>query len=186
MQLYLRESLQLHATHALVGSIHQQVAAFREGLSVFVDAEIRDTLRNCCTVAEIQLLLCGVADIDVDEWQLSTKYEPPAFASSQQVRWLWATVRRLPAEEQSKLLFFCTGSARVPATGFGALMGYDGALQRFTVARANGAADGRLPTASACFNKLNLPAYGSEAELAAKLRQALSGAEGFFEGAVAV
>ena len=122
----------------------------------------------------------------MDDWQRSTQYEPASFASSEQVRWLWATVRSLPAEEQSKLLFFCTGSARVPATGFGALMGYNGGQQRFTVARAHGAAAGRLPTASSCFNKLNLPAYGSEAELRAKLRQALSGAEGFHEGAVAV
>ena len=122
----------------------------------------------------------------MDDWQRSTQYEPASFASSEQVRWLWATVRGLPAEEQSKLLFFCTGSARVPATGFGALMGYNGAQQRFTVACVHGATAGRLPTASSCFNKLNLPAYGSEAELRIKLCQALSGAEGFHEGAVAV
>jgi hypothetical protein len=36
------------------------------------------------------------------------------------------------------------------------------------------------------FNKLNLPAYGSEAQLRAKLRLAITGAEGFHKGAVAV
>ena len=182
----LGEYLLLFARFKLVGTIQAQVAAFREGLGCFVDAELRATLRACCTIAEIQLLLCGVADIDVDAWSASARYEPAAFAYSEQVRWLWAMVRDMSAEERSKLLFFCTGSARVPATGFATLMGYNGELYRFTVAHSHGADEGRLPTASSCFNKLYLPAYGSEAQLRMKLRLAIMGAEGFHEAAVAV
>ena len=38
-----------------------QVAAFREGLGVFVDDSLRTTLRQCCTVAEIQVRSCARA-----------------------------------------------------------------------------------------------------------------------------
>ena len=72
------------------------------------------------------------------------------------VRWLWEVVREMTPEERSKLLFFCTGSAKLPATGFGELMGYGGQQQRFTVSRVHGADTGQLPTASTCFNKLHL------------------------------
>ena len=42
-----------------------------------------------------------------------------------------------------------------------------------------------LPTASTCFNHLYLPEYANAAELRAKLQQAIVGAQGFHEGAVA-
>jgi len=83
------------------------------------------------------------------------------------------------------VLYFCTGSMHPPATGFASLMGYNGAEQRFTLMRIHGAETGRLPTASACFNRLYLPAYATEAEMRAKLLLALTGARGFHEGAVA-
>ena len=142
----LEEYLQLYATHKLVGAYRQQVDAFRDGLSVFIDEELATTLRACCTVAEIQLLLCGVSEINVDEWQQSTQYKPDSFKDSPQVRWLWATIRGMSPEERSKLLVFCTGSARVPATGFGGLMGYRGQQQNFTVLHATHVTDlTRLP-----------------------------------------
>ena len=45
---------------------------------------------------------------------------------------------------------------------------------------------GRLPTAHACFNTLDLPAYATEAELRAKIQIVLTEAQGFHEGAVAM
>jgi len=39
-------------------------AAFRSGLTVFFDDELLATLRTCCTIADVQLLLCGAAEID--------------------------------------------------------------------------------------------------------------------------
>jgi len=80
------EYLQLYATHKLVGAVDEQVSAFREGLSVFVSDDLCATLRACCTVGEIRLLLCGSAEIDVDDWEQSARYQPAAYASSDQVR----------------------------------------------------------------------------------------------------
>ena len=180
----VREYLQLYATHKLVGAIGAQAAAFRDGLGVFLDDELLSKLRSICTVAEVQLLLCGTTDIDVGDWQASAQYEPLSFADSPQVTWFWTAVREMSVEDRSTLLHFCTGSMRPPATGFASLMGFNGALQRFTLQRTDGAQAGRLPTASTCFNKIYLPEYATEAELRAKLRLALSGSSGFDEAAV--
>ena len=122
----VHEYLQLYAEHLLVSAIQPQVAAFRDGLRVFISDELCATIRACCTVAEVQLMLCGVEEIDVDDWERSAKYEPAEYAESPQARWLWEAVREMAPEERSKLLFFCTGSAKPPATGFGELMGYGG------------------------------------------------------------
>ena len=160
------------------------MAAFREGLAVFLGAELLTELRAVCTVTDIQLMLCGATDIDVADWQASAQYLPSSFADAPQVAWFWAAVRDMSPEECATLLYFCTGSMRPPATGFASLMDYQGAQSRFTIARVDGGDAGRLPTASACFHKLNLPEYASKTELRAKLRLALSGSRGFDEAAV--
>ena len=183
----VHEYVQLYSKHRLIGDYPSQAAAFRSGLAVFLDDELLATLRTCCTIADVQLLLCGTAEIDVDDWKQNTRYDPPAYGSSNQIRWFWALVQSMAPEERSRLLLFCTGSMRPPATGFGSLMGYGGRENElFTVASIDGAEAGRLPTAAACFNKLNLPRYDSEAVLRAKVLLALAESEGFNEGAVAV
>ena len=185
-QANLKEYLQLYARHKLLGAIEPQVTAFRSGLGVFLDEDLLSTLRTCCTVAEVQLLICGQAAIDVDDWEQFTVYDPPGYRQSSTVVSLWKVVRAMSVEERAQLLHFATASTRPPATGFASLMGYGGEEQRFTVTRFDGpTATKRLPTASACFNRLYLPEYGSEAELRAKLRLALTESQGFAEAAVA-
>ena len=179
----LEEYLQLYAEHHLIGTIREQINAVRQGLGVFLDDALMTKLRACCTVAEFQLLLCGAPEIDVDDWQASTKYRGGYSAGSDQVKWFWAEVRGMTPAERGQLLFFCTGSARAPATGFANLMGYHGQQQCFSIERDDRGAE-RPPTAATCFNMLKLPPYASAPTLAAKLRLTFW-AEGFHEGAVA-
>ena len=173
--------------HRLISSIKPQVDAVREGLAVFLHEGLRATLRKCSSVSDIQLLISGAAEIDVDDWEASAEYAGGGGfdAQSPLARWFWQVVREMGAEQRTQLLHFCTGSARVPATGFGSLMGYHGQQQRFRLQRLADEDTARLPTASTCFNTLRLPPYPSEAELRGKLRVALAGSQGFDEGAVA-
>ena len=159
----------------------------REGLAVFLHEDLRATLRRCSSVSDIQLLISGAAEIDVDDWEASAEYAGGGGfdAQSPLARWFWQVVREMGAEQRTQLLHFCTGSARVPATGFGSLMGYHEQQQRFRLQRLTDEDTARLPTASTCFNTLRLPPYPSEAELRSKLRAALAGSQGFDEGAVA-
>ena len=150
----------------------------------FVDEALRTKLRGCCTVADFQLLLCGVQQINVNDWQASAEYHGYS-PQDEQVGWFWEEVRSMTNEERGKLLFFCTGSVRAPAAGFEHLVGFNGGQQqRFTLARDLRGIE-RLPAASSCFNKLLLPAYTSKQVLGAKLRLAISCSQGFHEGAVA-
>ena len=61
-------------------------------------------------------------------------------------------VHGLPQEQQKQLLFFVTGSDRVPIKGLASL------TPEFTISRAGPHSD-RLPTAHTCFNHLLLPDY---------------------------
>jgi ubiquitin-protein ligase E3 A len=81
-------------------------------------------------------------------------------------------VHALDEAQQKRLLFFITGSDRVPIKGLGHLS------PPFVVSR-NGADDLRLPTAHTCFNHLLLPAYSDRGVLRARLLLALENAEGF-------
>ena len=92
--------------------------AFRAGFSVFVNDELLATLRQCCTVGELQLLICGTPVVDVADWRANTVYTSGYTADSEVVRWFWAAVEEMDGPQRGQLLFFCTGSTRVPATGF--------------------------------------------------------------------
>ena len=70
----------------------------------------------------------------------------------QVVKWFWQVVHGLQQEQQKQLLFFVTGSDRVPIKGLASL------TPEFTISRAGPHSD-RLPTAHTCFNHLLLPDY---------------------------
>ena len=81
-------------------------------------------------------------------------------------------VHDLDEAQQKRLLFFMTGSDRVPIKGLGHL------TPPFVISR-NGSEDSRLPTAHTCFNHLLLPAYSNRDVLRQRLLLALENAEGF-------
>ncbi|ETV72690.1 hypothetical protein, variant [Aphanomyces astaci] len=73
---------------------------------------------------ELELLLCGVPTVDVDDWQRHAQVSflqevtPPSRLELQNVAWFWANLHDLSNEQRAKLLQFVTGSSRVPAQGF--------------------------------------------------------------------
>jgi hypothetical protein len=95
---------QLFVHHRLFHAIKPQVDAVVEGLAVFVSDELRASLRDCCTVGDIQLLISGVAELDVDDWEASAIYMGGYTAESQEVRWFWRLVRAMDAEQVQLLL----------------------------------------------------------------------------------
>ena len=179
------EYLQLFVEHWLLACIKPQVDAVREGLGVFVNEALRATLRKCCTVADIQLLTCGVATIDMDDW---------CYAVPRRLRRRVADCRmvlvRGPSDGAGAAGLSAALQHRLdprPGRGFAALMGYSGQQQRLTLQSVPGTVGGsNLPTAATCFNTLRLPAnYASEVALKESLCMAIGMAEGFHEGAVA-
>ena len=62
---------------------------------------------------------------------------------------------------RARLLQFATGTSSVPSGGFAMLQGSGGMICKFCI-KVFSSSDGALPTASACYNQLNLPLYTSK------------------------
>jgi len=112
---------------------------------------------------ELELLISGMPDVDVDDWKNNTEYHNYT-AASPQVQWLWRAIRSFDKEERAKLLQFVTGTGKVPLNGFKELEGMNG-FTRFSVHKDFGNKD-RLPSSHTCFNRKFLLCIGAFPHLA--------------------
>ena len=119
---------------------------------------------------ELELLVCGSAELDFDALERGTVYQDGYVAESPTMRYFWKVVHGMTETQKKRLLFFTTGSDRVPIKGLGNLP--------FVVSK-NGTEPRRLPTAHTCFNHLLLPQYEDEETLRERLTTAIENAEGF-------
>lgn len=128
---------------------------------------------------ELDYLLSGSDEIDIEDWRRNTKYSEELH-DHPAMRWFWELVEEMPLEHRRRLLRFATGSARVPIGGFGALTSYDGRLCPFTLKGVSWIASGGYIRSHACFNRLDLPLYVDRDDLKQVLFALLdSEAEGF-------
>lgn len=92
---------------------------------------------------ELELSLCGLPTIDMDDWESNTIYAGIYDSSSKGrrhkcVEWFWDVVRNdFDQEMKARLLQFVTGTSGVPARGFSVLQGNDGNIKKFTVNGVN-------------------------------------------------
>ncbi|RHY30021.1 hypothetical protein DYB32_004729 [Aphanomyces invadans] len=110
---------------------------------------------------ELELVLCGVTEIDVADWKQFTATSMTLRRGGEhsiKMEWFWEIVTAMSAQDRAKLLQFATGSTRVPVQGFKGLTSYDGLLCPFSV-KAIDYRRGILPRAHACFNRIDLPLY---------------------------
>lgn len=163
--------LQLVTQWRMTRGIEEQTTAFLEGFNEVVPLEWLKYFDE----RELELMLCGMQEVDVDDWQRSTIYRHYA-RGSKQVGWFWQFVRQMDNEKRARLLQFVTGTCRVPVGGFAELMGSNGP-QRFCIEKVG--KDTWLPRSHTCFNRLDLPPYKSYEQLAEKLNFAIEETEGF-------
>jgi len=168
-----REYVQLSAQYRLVLSIKEQIENLMAGFYEVVPKELISIFNE----QEVELLISGTPDIDVDEWRAATEYN--GYTSSDPVIvWWWRALKSFNRDERAKVLSFATGTSRVPLGGFVDLQGVQG-VQRFSIHRAYGDPD-RLPQAHTCFNQIDLPQYSSYEKLRQQLLLAINeGGEGF-------
>ncbi|KAK0549071.1 E3 ubiquitin-protein ligase tom1 [Tilletia horrida] len=166
------EYVRLVTEQRLTQSIRPQIDAFLEGFHDIIPPE----LIRIFTEQELELLISGLPDIDVDSWKNNTELH--GYSSSDAViQWFWRAVRSFDQTEKAKLLQFITGTSKVPLEGFGHLQGTQG-IQKFNIHKAYGA--DRLPAAHTCFNQLDLPQYESYEKLRSQLLICMNEAsEGF-------
>lgn len=126
---------------------------------------------------ELELLMNGLPDIDVDDWKNNTTYVNYS-ATSKEINYFWRALRSFSKDERAKLLQFVTGTSKVPLDGFKMLAGVNG-TSKFSIHKDFGS-DDRLPQSHTCFNQLDLPSYKSYEDLKRALLIAINeGHEGF-------
>ena len=69
---------------------------------------------------ELELLISGLPEIDVDDLRANTEYTGYTPAAKQ-IQWFWEVVSALSKEDLALLVQFTTGTSKVPLEGFKAL-----------------------------------------------------------------
>jgi len=151
--------------------IAEQFHAFKEGFHELIPQD----LINVFDERELELLIGGIAEIDVDDWKKHTDYRGYT-ESDEVIQFFWQTIRSWDGEQKSRLLQFATGTSRIPVNGFKDLQGSDGP-RRFTIEKAGEMTN--LPKAHTCFNRLDLPPYKNLEMLQSKLTVAVEETMGF-------
>jgi E3 ubiquitin-protein ligase HUWE1 len=159
-----KEYVQLVVEQKLCKSIQPQIDQFLKGFHEVIPDYI-----NIFNEQELELLISGLPDIDIDDLKRNTEYVGYT-ATSPVITNFWRAVESFTREELANLVQFCTGTAKVPLEGFVALEGMNGP-QKFQIHKAYGDLD-RLATAHTCFNQLDLPEYASYDQMVEKLKMA--------------
>ncbi|XP_062203891.1 E3 ubiquitin-protein ligase UPL1-like [Phragmites australis] len=161
------------AEHRLTTTIRPQINAFMEGFNELIPRELISIFND----KELELLISGLPDIDLDDLKANTEYSGYSIASPV-IQWFWEIVQEFSKEDKARFLQFVTGTSKVPLEGFSALQGISGP-QRFQIHKAYGSTN-HLPSAHTCFNQLDLPEYTSKEQLQERLLLAIHEAnEGF-------
>ncbi|KAI9344444.1 E3 ubiquitin-protein ligase RSP5 [Pilaira anomala] len=151
--------------------VEEQFKAFKEGFNQLIPQD----LINVFDERELELLIGGIAEIDVDDWKKHTDYRGYT-EQDDVIQWFWKCIRTWDSEKKSRLLQFTTGTSRIPVNGFKDLQGSDGP-RRFTIEKSGEVT--QLPKAHTCFNRIDMPPYKSYETLVAKLTMAVEETVGF-------
>lgn len=135
-----------------------QVAAMRRGLAAMVPIDALSLF----TWEELELLVCGKPDIDVEVLKQHVRYEG-FHREDPTVAMLWETVAEFSPKERALFLRFVSGRERLATSK---------SQNAFTVTRLHGSTDA-LPQSATCFFTLKLPAYASREVLKHKLLLAI-------------
>lgn len=144
----------------------QQTEALVRGFYEVIDSR----LVSVFDARELELVIAGTAEIDLNDWRNNTEYRGGYHDGHLVIRWFWAVVERFNNEQRLRLLQFVTGTSSVPYEGFAALRGSNG-LRHFCIEKWGKITS--LPRAHTCFNRLDLPPYPSYSMLYEKLLTAV-------------
>ncbi|KAI9326055.1 hypothetical protein DFJ73DRAFT_767125 [Zopfochytrium polystomum] len=168
-----KEYVDLVVEWRIVKRVEEQFRAFQQGFNEIVPQE----LINVFDERELELLIGGLADIDVDDWKKHTDYRGYS-ENDETIQNFWKAVRSWDNEKKANLLQFVTGTSRIPVNGFKDLQGSDGP-RRFTIEKTGEIE--QLPKSHTCFNRLDLPPYKSYDALDRKLTMAIEETIGFLQ-----
>ncbi|XP_030229934.1 itchy E3 ubiquitin protein ligase a isoform X1 [Gadus morhua] len=165
------EYIRLVAEWRLSRGVEEQSQAFFEGFNEVLPQQYLQYF----DAKELEVMLCGMQEIDLSDWQRNAIYRHYA-RTSKQILWFWQFVKEMDNEKRMRLLQFVTGTCRLPVGGFADLMGSNGP-QKFCIEKVG--KENWLPRSHTCFNRLDLPPYKSYEQMKEKLMFAIEETEGF-------
>uniref|UniRef100_A0A8C7TPX4 E3 ubiquitin-protein ligase n=1 Tax=Oncorhynchus mykiss TaxID=8022 RepID=A0A8C7TPX4_ONCMY len=146
------EYIRLVAEWRLSRGVEEQTQAFFEGFNEVLPQQYLQYF----DAKELEVMLCGMQEIDLADWQRNTIYRHYA-RSSKQVLWFWQVIDGLVT-----YIFGFVGS---------------NGPQKFCIEKVG--KENWLPRSHTCFNRLDLPPYKSYEQLKEKLMFAIEETEGF-------
>jgi len=152
------EFVQLISEWRFKRDISDQCFHFTMGFREIIPPHLLSQFNEC----ELELLICGLVEINVNDWKLNTVYRGYTSTSSV-IEWFWQTVEEMEMEDRIRLLQFTTGNARLPPNGFQGLVCAEVTI-KFQIHKSFNP-DNQLPIARTCFNRLDLPNYDSKESL---------------------
>ncbi|KAA6402517.1 MAG: putative E3 ubiquitin-protein ligase SMURF1 [Streblomastix strix] len=148
-----KEYIKFVIKHKLTYNIVRQLREIQKGF--------HDLLPQGClkafTPAELEIMLCGVDQIDLEDWKANTDYIGGYRSNSPQILYFWDMILDMSNEQRAQLLQFATGTTLLPPGGFMNLMGSMGP-RKFTIYRSTKGTQ-YLPNVHICFNQNDLPYY---------------------------
>ncbi|XP_046549147.1 E3 ubiquitin-protein ligase HACE1-like [Haliotis rubra] len=166
---YVQLVTELRMTRAIMPQINSFLSGFHD--------YIPHSLVQLFDEYELELLVSGLPDIDLEDWKANTGYTGYS-VDCIVIQWFWEVMGDFTMQERVLMLQFVTGSSRVPYGGF-ANLSSSGSHQQFTISHVPYTA-GKLPTASTCINLLKLAEYPTKEELKRCLLIALQcGSQGY-------
>lgn len=167
-----KEYIQLVIRWRFVSRVQEQMKAFLEGFNELIPTNLLKIFDE----NELELLMCGLGDVDVNDWRKNTTYKGEYTNNHIVIQWFWKVILLMDPESRVRFLQFVTGTSRVPMNGFAELWGSNGP-QLFTIEKWG--TSEKLPRAHTCFNRLDLPPYTSFEELRKKIHIAIESSQGF-------
>ncbi len=162
------EYIHLLSDFKLNKQIHDQVKAFRNGISNIISLD----LLRLFNFNELQSLVSGPNDfIDVMDWKRYTVYSGLYNQDHVVIDNFWKIVESFSEDHKRKLLKFATSRSKPP------LFGFQNLIPNFAIQSSGG--QERLPTASTCLNLLKLPPIEDFETLKEKLICAIESDSGF-------
>ncbi|XP_016986053.1 E3 ubiquitin-protein ligase Nedd-4 isoform X12 [Drosophila rhopaloa] len=166
------EYIKLVIEWRFVARVKEQMSSFLDGFGSIIPLNLIKIFDE----HELELLMCGIQNIDVKDWRENTLYKGDYHMNHMIIQWFWRAVLSFSNEMRSRLLQFVTGTSRVPMNGFKELYGSNGP-QMFTIEKWG--TPNNFPRAHTCFNRLDLPPYEGYLQLKDKLIKAIEGSQGF-------
>lgn len=103
------EYVRLLAYHRMTTAIRKQIDAFLDGFHELVPAE----LISIFDAQELELLISGLPDIDLDDLRAHCDYAGGYKASDPVIAMFWSALRTFSKEEKALFLQFVTGTSKV-------------------------------------------------------------------------